>query len=288
MTDQKKPNPLDSLLDIPSIEPAFITIGGDPGVGKSSFPVHYLRKLKPVYILTESLTGVFDHLQESEVPKTFPVLEKSTQADPMKPYNQFMKYTGMLLKEEHDYDLLVLDTASSFEPMLIDGICLGDNVRSLGAAMGGFGRGTEALNSYWQDIAERLIMLRDQRKMTVLVNCHTKLNKVKNSATDDEYNTNGLDLRDGAMKLFSRLCDAILFMRMKTMIRDAEIDKTGRTTKAGKAKVYADRQLITDASAMIGYTQAKNRYRMPSMITLNERNADFELTDLIPYYQQQK
>lgn len=278
---------LEQLLSIPEIEPPFIVLGGDPGTGKTSFPLHHLKGLKAAYFLAETATGVFDDLEEDKVPLTFPVAEKPSVGQPTKPYDQFMEYTSLLLKSDHDIKLFVFDTASSFEPMLVDGVCLADGVRSLGAALGGFGRGREAVNSYWQDIAERLLELRAKKKMMILVLCHTKLNKVKNSATDDEYNTNGLDLHEVAQKLFDRLSDGVFFLRMKTQIRDVETDtKTGRTTKAGKAKVYADRMLLCDASAMVGYTQAKKRYKqLPNLVTLKDGDESFQLTDYIPWFQ---
>lgn len=275
---------LDTLLTPPAVEPPFIVLAGNPKAGKSSFVTRHLKALKPAIIPSEDMTGVFDMLSEADVPKCFPVLPVPTKGKPFAPLDTLKHYLKLLLEEDHDYDLVIIDTLSSLEPKLIESICLSDGVRSIKAACGGYGRGYDELVSYWQEVVDLLLRLRNERKMAVMVLSHTATRKVRNAATEDEYVVNGLDLHEGTEKLFIRNADAIMFLRLKTSIRDLEQDKSGRTVKAGKVKQYADRQLITDASAMVGYTAAGNRWSFDPMYTIKPNDDSLQLTDLIPYY----
>lgn len=275
---------LEDILKPPAIEAPIILLVGPPKVGKSSFALNHFKALKPVIIPSEDLTGVFDMLPESEVPMAFPKLSAPKQGKPFAPLDELKKYLNMLLKEDHDYQLLILDTLSSLEPKLIEGICLEENVRSIKAACGGYGRGYDVLVSYWQEIVELLLRLRSEKGMAILLLCHTETRKVRNSATEEEYLTHGLNMHVQSEALFLKNTDAIMFLRMKTSIRDSEQDKSGKTTKAGKAKVYADRQLITDASAMVGYTVAGNRWNFDSIYTIKPNDQTLQFTDLIPFY----
>lgn len=275
---------LNDILKPPAIEAPIILLAGNPKVGKTSFALNHLKALKPVIIPSEDLTGVFDMLPEDEVPMAFPKLSEPKPGRHFAPLDEMKKYINMLLKEDHPYQLLIIDTLSSLEPKLINGLCMDEGVRSIKAACGGYGRGYDVLVSYWQEILDLLLQLRSKKGMAILLLCHAEPRKVRNSATEEEYITNGLNLSPLTESLFLKNTDAIMFLRLKTMIRDSEQDKGGKTVKAGKAKTYADRQLITDASAMVGYTVAGNRWGLESMYTIKPNDTTLQLTDLIPFY----
>lgn len=275
---------LNDILKKPAIEAPIILLAGNPKVGKTSFALNHLKALKPVIIPSEDLTGVFDMLPEEEVPMAFPKLSEPTTARPFAPLEEAKKYLKMLLTEEHDYGVLIFDTLSSMEPKLINALCISENVRSIKAACGGYGRGYDVLVSYWQEILDLILQVRSKKGMAVLLLCHAEPRKVRNSATEEEYVTNGLNLAPLTESLFLKNTDAIMFLRLKTLIRDGEQDKGGKVVKAGKAKTYADRQLITDASAMVGYTVAGNRWGLDPMYTIKPNDTTLQLTDLIPFY----
>lgn len=94
----------------------------------------------------------------------FPKLSEPTTARPFAPLEEAKKYLKMLLNEEHDYRLLILDTLSSLEPKLINALCISENVRSIKAACGGYGRGYDVLVSYWQEILDLILQLRTKKK----------------------------------------------------------------------------------------------------------------------------
>lgn len=272
------------IEDVP-IEPMVIVLVGEPGVGKSSFALRYMKGLKPLYIPAEKLSGVFDNLPADQVPKQFRPLPKPTDNDPMAPLTALKKYCMALLETDHDYKLIVIDTGSAIDSLLETAICKDQKVKTIKAAYGGYNRGMDVLAGYWVEIMDLIERMRSEKELTVLLNFHPILRKVRNSPTEEEYNAHDLDAAEKCVAEIVRNVDAVLFYRMKVRVNDVVTDpKTGAVVRGGKIKTMADRQLITDASGMIGYGKAKNRHSLDSLIDLNSRNADFNLLRFFPYY----
>jgi hypothetical protein len=129
---------------------------------------------------------------------------------------------GALFSEDHEYETVVIDSASALEPMLWDKTCSEHNVGSIEKVGGGYGKGyTEAL-SHWRKMLDGLDALRNVKNMASIIIGHVKVKSVNNPDTD-AYDAYHMDINDKAANLLYRWADLILFANVKVAVRKEDM-----------------------------------------------------------------
>ena len=151
---------LDSV-EKPHDRPVIMTILGDAGRGKTSLAVTFP---KPIVIRAE------DGLQAipfDQRPDAFPLIHKVPEL-----WDQL----AALLKEEHEYKTLIIDSVSALDRIFTDHILSGDMdgkpARSLQSACGGYGAGNDVLGGMHQRVRKAAGFLNQRRGMNIVFIAH--------------------------------------------------------------------------------------------------------------------
>jgi len=203
--------------------PARMLLCGVEKIGKSTFAAH---APKPVFIPIRGEEGVDD----LDVPR-FPVAGS---------YAEVLSAFESLYSEKHDFRTVVLDSASTLEPLIWDAVCKEHGVDSVEKVLGGFGKGyVEAVNK-WRELMAALDALREKGLGCILIG-HVVV-RTFTDPTTDSYDQYQLDLQRHAASALIRWSDCILFANCKTIVRkeDANFSKQSR-----KAILREERVLYT-------------------------------------------
>jgi len=256
----------------PISKPPIITLVGLAGTGKTTLAAMFPN---PVFIQAEESGAVFDSWPEESKPDLFPllpssksnaakkgVLEVSTRAS----FKDQLRY---LITTQHNYQTLVIDSASALHRMLENELCVRDNVDNVADSCGGFHKGYIALADWHLEIMKILNMLRN-RGMTIIILCHTGIQRLKNRPDEDDYTVYSLDINEKSVPVYVNYSDAILYIAKNEFVKGKVVDKKGAITKWGKIVQTGDRKIITTGDGKVGFVHAKNRYNMPAEIPFNQ------------------
>jgi hypothetical protein len=237
------------------LKPLAIMMHAPHGIGKSTFAA---ESPSPVYVGNEEN-------DELDVPrfkiKTWEVDGKKSEAEQQLGLVNILE---SLLKEDHDYKTLVLDTVDGLEQIAEQFILNDPNQKgkTLATAFGGYGKGYEKLSNMFLNIRDKyLIPLRDQKGMNVVLLCHSSKVKHEEAMTLTSYDHYETALHKKVKGIFEDWVSAILF---------ANYFLVRAETSSGKE--YAEG---ADGLRMI-YTEerpshvAKNRFDMPYEIEFHK------------------
>ena len=224
-----------SNIEKPQDRPIIATITGDAGVGKTTWAATFP---KPIFIRAE------DGLQAvplAQRPDAFPVL---TSPDDL--WDQLTS----LIKEEHDYKTLVVDSVTQLETMFGEHIIATDPKKpsSLAQAVGGYGAGYQAVSALHGRLRKAAKMLNEKRGMHVVFIAHSDVSTVE-LPDQDPYSRYELRLHKKSMPHYTDNVDLIAYLKLETF-----------TTGDGDRK-----KAISDGTRVaVCYTAAaqisKNRY----------------------------
>jgi hypothetical protein len=163
----------------------------------------------------------------------------------------------MLLKEEHGYRTLVVDTVDWAEPLLWAFICARDKMKDIEDY--GYGKGYTAALDEWRVLLASLERLRAAKSMNVLLLGHCHARPFKNPLGED-FDRYELKLNLKAGGLLKEWSDAVLFANHETFAKKDERTKKVKGISTGARWLYTERTA--------GY-DAKNRYGFPEMLPLS-------------------
>ena len=144
---------------------------------------------------------------------------------------------GTLLKEEHDYQTVFIDSLDWLEPLVHQHVCAANKWASIEAA--GYGKGYIAAADEWRTLLNGLEELRAQRNMAVILIAHDKIKRFE-SPLHDGYDQYVLKLHDRAAALVQEWADVIGWANYK--ITTVESD-AGYGNKEVKARTTGQRVL---------------------------------------------
>jgi len=174
-------------------------IYGPGGIGKSTFGA---MAPSPIFVQLE------DGLADIEVDR-FP-LAKSLDAV----HDQL----DSLLREQHGYETVVLDSLDWLERLIWGAVCRKRKADSIEDIP--FGRGYVFAIGHWEQVLERLDWLRSDRGMAVILIAHAAIEKVSNPDSDS-YDRFAPRLNKHASALVREWADEVLFatfrIRTKTV-----------------------------------------------------------------------
>lgn len=227
-----------------------IVIYGPSGIGKTTFGA---SAPNPIFIITE------DGLGDIEVPH-FPLA---------KSYDDVMDALESLLKDDHDFNTVVLDSIDWCEPLVWEKTCGRLHVSSIEEP--GYGRGYVEASKEWADLLNIMTRLRDEKNMVVIMIAHGAVVKIEDPI-HPAYDQNGLKLHKRAAAKVEEYADILGFCALKTLVTT---EKESFNQTRNRAIDTGERVMYLTPSA--GF-KAKNRYRLPPSIPLDYS----ELERLLP------
>ena len=218
----------------PADRPVICTITGDSGMGKTTLAATFPN---PIFIRAE------DGLQALPFemrPDAFPVI--SSEAD-------LWAQLGSLIKEEHDYKTVVIDSITALERLFIQSVIDSDpkKPKTINAACGGYGAGFMAVGGLHQRVRKACGMLVDKGINVVFI-AHADTETVELPDTDS-YTRYNLRLNKKSVAPYVDDVDLVGFLKLQTFTR-GDSDKK-------KAISDGTRLLVCYATAA---NVSKNRY----------------------------
>lgn len=136
---------------------------------------------------------------------------------------------GTLLKEEHDFQSVFMDSLDWLEPLVHAHVCEAnkwDNIESPG-----YGKGYIAAAEEWRTLLNGLEELRKSRNMAVILIAHDKIKHFE-SPLHDGYDQYVLKLHDRAAALVQEWADVIGWANYQIVTTQADAGFGNKETKA--------------------------------------------------------
>ena len=227
----------DFTISKPGPRPLIITIFGVAGVGKNSLATAMCKN--PIVIRAED--GVQRQTKLLDTPDAFP---------PCRSGDDVMQQLLWLLREDHTYTELILDSASAADALFVQDVLEtgGKNGKAspnMAQAMGGYGAGYSAVAASHGRIRKAAGLLNERKGMQIVFLVHEELEAVRLPDMED-YQRFSLKLT-GAKNANSTAhyvdnCDAVLHVRLASALRGDEGERK-RVISNG------DREIVCHATA---------------------------------------
>jgi hypothetical protein len=155
-----------------------------------------------------------------------------------------------LLKEEHDYQTLVVDSVTTLERMFVDEVVASDpKAKSINQAMGGYGAGASAVAAMHGRVRKAAGLLNDRKGMNIVFLAHADVETMRLPDQDD-YMRYSLRMPAKSQPPYVDEVDVVGFIRLVQFTQ-------GEDGERKKAISTGARQLIVHATAS---NVSKNRY----------------------------
>lgn len=199
-------------------DPCVVTITGDAGVGKTRLAATWPN---PLFIRAEDGFKVFRDMPENERPKGLPVL-KSTE--------DLREQLTWVLKGEHDFKTLVVDSVTQLDTMFGEHVITGDDTApdSLARACGGYGAGYKAVGALHGTLRQTCELIKNRRGMHIVFIAHSDINKM-DLPDEDPYSRYQLRLHKDSVSHYVDNVDMVAYVRLETFLRG---DKKAKLKKA--------------------------------------------------------
>lgn len=224
-----------------------------PGWGKTSFGAYFP---KPVFLQSRGETGLQTLIEFGQLKPTPHLPEAQSWAD-------VQLIIKALRTEEHDFRTLVIDTINGLE-LLARQFVIATKFDGSESDFMAYGKGSEVMATEWNKFLTLLDMLRAERKMIILMLCHTKI-KTFNNPTGNNYDRYTPEMTDKIFAPTLKWVDGALFGAFETQVIGRKATKPDQ-----KVKVSSDiqeRVLYTEETAA---WSAKQRHGLPPEIECGE------------------
>lgn len=194
-----------SLLETittPQDRAVICTITGDSGMGKTTLAASFP---KPIVIRAED--GL-QALPNGQRPDAFPVLESEAQ---------LWEQLTALIKEDHDYQTLIVDSVTALERLFMQSVVDSDpkKPKSINQAMGGYGAGLMAVGGLHQRVRKACGILNEKRGMHIVFIGHSDLEVVE-LPDQDPYTRYSMRLNKRSVAPYVDDSDIVGFLKLQT------------------------------------------------------------------------
>ena len=224
--------------------PDRILLVGTEGVGKTTFAADAPN---PIFVCAE------DGLP--------PVLGSVPRFPEPTGISDVLEAVRVLIREEHDYRTLAIDTLDWLEPLIWRELCVRngwlDAHGTPDIEKPGYGKGYVAATEEWRKLLGALDTLRERKGMEIILLAHATIKTFQNPAGND-YSRYESKLHKGAASLVREWTDVNLFAVHEEFVRETKGKAKGVST--GRRVIHTERTAAWDA---------KNRYALPSELPLN-------------------
>lgn len=205
------------------------------GIGKSTF-----ASLAPAPIFLPTEEG----LNEIDCEK-FPIAQD---------LEEFFGFMADLIKEDHMYKTVVVDTLDWLERLIWDQVCKDQNKDHIEDI--GYAKGYKFALTHWNRFLRGLDVLREEKDMMVILLAHSTIEKFDDPERES-YDRYAPRLHKHASGLIREWSDEVLFACYEV---DIKLEDAGFNKTAAKAKSQGRRILKTTERAS---HMAKNRLGLP-------------------------
>jgi hypothetical protein len=230
-------------------KPPVMLIYGPSGVGKTSFAASAPNS---IWLTTEDGQG------ELKI--------RTIKDGVFTSFEEFMAGLQYVKDRGSGIDTLVIDSIDHLEPLVWQKVC--DELGCKSIESPGFQKGySDALN-YWGEIINKILEIRNERNLTVIILAHDTIVKVKDP-TAEAYDAHAIKLHKKAAALVKESVDMIGLLRIPVTV-----DNKGKATSSPKPTLYC-RPSAT--------YEAKSRYKeMPSKIIIPLEDGWSKVSKYIP------
>jgi hypothetical protein len=230
------------------LKPPRIMIYGTEGIGKTTFAS---QAKNPVFIQTE------DGLGSLEVDR-FPLA---------KTCEEVQQNLSELKNQEHNYNTVVIDSLDWLERLVWDKLCRDWKVSSIEKVDGGYGKGYVHAVTIWRQILDDLNFLRDQKRMSIVLIAHSKVEKFEDPESVVSYDRYSPRLHKLIASLVTEWCDAVLFATRRFRISREETGFGRQRAVAQPIGSEGGDRIIRCIGSP--FCVAKNRFSLPEEIPLS-------------------
>lgn len=220
------------------------------GFGKTSLGAYFP---KPIFIQSRGETGLETLIDSGVLPETphLPVCNS---------WREIHDAIDFLIEEDHPHKTLVFDTINGGERLCHELVCERDFGGEWGEkGFGSYQKGPEVALPEWLLMLGKLDRLREQKKMTILLLAHTKVQTFKNPLGTD-YDRYQADLNKWTWGATDRWADVVLFGNYEIIV-DAKRNAVKGKATSQRRVVYTQRTAAYDA---------KNRLGLPPEIDMGD------------------
>ncbi len=216
-----------------------------------------------MFIQSRGETGLETLIDSGQLPETphFPVCET---------WEELTGCIETLRSDDHDFRTVVIDTVNGGERLCHEHVCRRDFEGDWGdKGFASYGKGPDVALADWRTLLSGLDALRAERKMTVVLLCHTRITKFQNPEGAD-YDRYQADMDRRTWSLTSKWADAVLFGNFSTSVSGVKENKrTGE--RRGKGEGGQQRVMFCERHAAY---DAKNRMGLPTEIDMGSSPAE--------------
>jgi len=232
-----------------------VTLYGPGKIGKSTTAASYPGAIG---ILTEDGCNNIDS-------KAFPLCQS---------LGDVYQCIGALLSEEHDYQLVFVDSLDWLEPLLYEHVCAKYGWKDIESP--GYGKGYIAAAEEWRTVLAGLDELRNTRNMGIVLLAHEQIKRFENPMTES-YDHYTLKLHQRSTALVQEWADVIAFANYRTFTRKED---AGFNKKETKAIGSGERLLYLEARPAF---LAGNRFGLPAELPLSAESFEMIMTPTLPF-----
>lgn len=205
--------------------PRMILLGSEK-VGKSTVAA---QSPDPIFLPIKGEEGI-DALDVAKFP-------------PAQTFDDVKEAIGTLVKEDHSYKTLVVDSSSALEPLIWAAVCKQWQVETIEKVGGGYGKGYSEAVDKWQFLCTGFDALRNKGIGVILIG-HVAT-KSFNDPLTESYTQYAWDIHQKAASLMYRWSDAILFANIKTYTKSEDggfNKKEVKATSSGARYLYTQQR----------------------------------------------
>ena len=178
------------------------TITGDAGLGKTSLAATFP---KPIFIRAE------DGLQAIPAatrPDAFPLLSN---------VDMLWEQLTALIKEDHDYKTLVVDSVTQLDTLFTNHIVDTDpkKPRTIAQALGGYGAGFQALSSLHGRVRKAAGILNETKGMNIVFIAHSETETIE-LPDQDPYTRYNIRMQKKSVSHYTDNTDLVGYLKLET------------------------------------------------------------------------
>jgi len=220
--------------------PDRILLMGTEGVGKTTFAA---EAPNPIFICAEDgIPKALHHIPRFPEPQTL---------------TDVLDAIRTLIREEHDFKTLAVDTLDWLEPLIWRELCARNSWPDIETP--GYGKGYTAATEDWRKFLAALDTLRNQRGMEIILLAHASIRTFQNPAGGD-YSRYECKLNKQAAALVKEWTDVNLFAIHEEFVQVKNGKETRKGVSTGRRVIHTERTAAWDA---------KNRHSLPTELPLN-------------------
>ena len=250
------------MVEKPQDRPVIMTICGDAGTGKTRLAATFP---KPIFIRAED--GM-QSIPAAERPDAFPLL--SAHSTPSQGLAALFDQLLALLREDHDYQTLVIDSVTALDVLFTaEALEKDGRAKTLAQALGGYGAGVQYVTGQHQRVRKACGLLNERKGMNIVFIAHADVETMRLPDQDD-YQRYSLRLPAKSLPPYVDDVDMVAFIKLVSVVR-------GNDGERKKAISTGDRELVVSASSA---NVSKNRFGITD--TLDVIEGENPLIGLIP------